>query len=201
MIENAVFVDELTNIKDKNGFDSYRYYVVGLKMDGIDYTAKLTVGVKHGEAYYDHSLTEIEKSNLIDQIDLVKAQVYDDKAAKSSIVKDKRLVSLLQTNSSNKIDKNREPLASEVDRFEQENIRFRDHNISAFAKKHNLNEQNVKDYAEYMQTGNIIGASRAFHEIRRQVRLDNTGISLCQFTKLFSPIKKELYSHFGDIDE
>ena len=201
MIENAVFVDELTNIKDKNGFDSYRYYVVGLKMDGIDYTAKLTVGVKHGEAYYDHSLTEIEKSNLIDQIDLVKAQVYDDKAAKSSIVKDKRLVSLLQTNSSNKIDKNREPLASEVDRFEQENIRFRDHNISAFAKKHNLNEQNVKDYAEYMQTGNIIGASRAFHEIRRQVRLDNTGISLGQFTKLFSPIKKELYSHFGDIDE
>lgn len=201
MIENAVFVDELTNIKDKNGFDSYRYYVVGLKMDGIDYTAKLTVGVKHGEAYYDHSLTEIGKSNLIDQIDLVKAQVYDDKAAKSSIVKDKRLVSLLQTNSSNKIDKNREPLASEVDRFEQENIRFRDHNISAFAKKHNLNEQNVKDYAEYMQTGNIIGASRAFHEIRRQVRLDNTGISLGQFTKLFSPIKKELYSHFGDIDE
>lgn len=201
MIENAVFVDELANIKDKNGFDSYRYYVVGLKMDGIDYTAKLTVGVKHGEAYYDHSLTEIEKSNLIDQIDLVKAQVYDDKAAKSSIVKDKRLVSLLQTNSSNKIDKNREPLASEVDRFEQENIRFRDHNISAFAKKHNLNEQNVKDYAEYMQTGNIIGASRAFHEIRRQVRLDNTGISLGQFTKLFSPIKKELYSHFGDIDE
>lgn len=145
MIENAVFVDELTNIKDKNGFDSYRYYVVGLKMDGIDYTAKLTVGVKHGEAYYDHSLTEIEKSNLIDQIDLVKAQVYDDKAAKSSIVKDKRLVSLLQTNSSNKIDKNREPLASEVDRFEQENIRFREaEEDRSLIAVHNLSEEKLK---------------------------------------------------------
>lgn len=145
MIENAVFVDELTNIKDKNGFDSYRYYVVGLKMDGIDYTAKLTVGVKHGEAYYDHSLTEIEKSNLIDQIDLVKAQVYDDKAAKSSIVKDKRLVSLLQTNSSNKIDKNREPIASEVDRFEQENIRFREaEEDRSLIAVHNLSEEKLK---------------------------------------------------------
>ena len=145
MIENAVFVDELTNIKDKNGFDSYRYYVVGLKMDGIDYTAKLTVGVKHGEAYYDHSLTEIEKSNLIDQIDLVKAQVYDDKAAKSPIVKDKRLVSLLQTNSSNKIDKNREPLASEVDRFEQENIRFREAEEDRYLiAVHNLSEEKLK---------------------------------------------------------
>lgn len=43
-------------------FDSYRYYVVGLKIDGVHYTAKLVVGSKNGESYYDHSLTEIEKT-------------------------------------------------------------------------------------------------------------------------------------------
>lgn len=70
-----------------------------------------------------------------------------------------------------------------------------------FARKHNLNEKDVEDYADYIRRGNLNGASRAFKEIRRKVRLDNQGASLGQFAKIFSPIEKELYERFGNIDE
>ena len=102
MLENAILIDEMPNAKSSTGFDSYRYYVVGLNIGGTDYTAKLVVGEKNGQIYYDHALTEIEKGDLIDQRDLVKAQVYEDKAANAvtgtpvSTVKDKRLLSILQ---------------------------------------------------------------------------------------------------------
>lgn len=96
LIENAVFVEEEPNSKANNGFDSYRYYVAGLNMAGADYTVKMAVGVKNGETYYDHSLTEIEKSNLINRIDEISSSFTDNKIAISDI-KDKRLVSILQT--------------------------------------------------------------------------------------------------------
>lgn len=110
LIENAIFIAEEPNTKNKNGFDSYRYYVVGLNMDGTDYTAKLVIGIKNGEAYYDHSLTQIEKSNLIESIDDIKRSFADNEAAQYSTVKDKRLISLLQTDSSKIVDENGEPM-------------------------------------------------------------------------------------------
>lgn len=83
------------------------------------------------------------------------------------------------------------------------NIRFRETNneVSVFALKHNLNEKDVEDYADYIRRGNLNGASRAFKEIRRKVLLDNQVASLGQFAKIFSPIEKELYERFGNIDE
>jgi hypothetical protein len=39
--------------------------VTGLKIGNVDYTARLTIGVKNGKYYYDHYLTKIEKGNLI----------------------------------------------------------------------------------------------------------------------------------------
>lgn len=98
MIENAIFIHEEQNDKGNNKFDSYRYYVTGLNMGGVDYTVKLTVGVKNGETYYDHALTEIEKSNLIDRIDEISSSFTGNKAAPISKSKDKRLISILQTN-------------------------------------------------------------------------------------------------------
>lgn len=103
IIENAIFLyNEEANTKDKTGFDSYRYYVVGLNMGGVDYTVRLTVGVKDGQIYYDHALTEIEKNSLLDGIDLLKRKFADKEAARMadySDIKDKRLLSILQTNS------------------------------------------------------------------------------------------------------
>ena len=107
MIENAVFIEESPNEKGSK-FDSYRYYVVGLKIGDIHYTAKLVVGRKNGESYYDHSLTEIEKNSLIDLTDGVKADVSGNETANFT-GKDKRLVSTFQTNSSKIVDENGEP--------------------------------------------------------------------------------------------
>ncbi len=96
MIENATFIEEVENDKSKNGFATYRYYVVGLRIDDVDYTAKLVVGVaSNGDTYYDHALTEIEKGDLISAIDPIKRGFGTEEATLSE-VKDKRLLSILQ---------------------------------------------------------------------------------------------------------
>ncbi|GAD05728.1 hypothetical protein PORCRE_1435 [Porphyromonas crevioricanis JCM 15906] len=110
MIEQATFITEEANEKQKNRFVSYRYYVVGLNIGGIDYTAKLVVGVaNNGETYYDHALTEIEKGRLLESIDPIKRE-FANKEVSLSEYKDKRLVSILQNDSSRVVDENGEPL-------------------------------------------------------------------------------------------
>ncbi len=96
MIENSIFIDEVSKEKNNGKYDRYRYYVCGLKIGGEDYTAKITIGVKGGYKYYDHSLTQIEKGSLLDNIDAL-STTYDDKGTTlSSVGKDSRLLSILQ---------------------------------------------------------------------------------------------------------
>lgn len=95
MIENSIFIDELPNEKGNGKYDSYRYYVCGLKIGGVDYTVKITVGVKGGSKYYDHSLTEIEKGNLLDNIDAL-STTFDNQGNAFSGIKDTKLLSILQ---------------------------------------------------------------------------------------------------------
>ena len=68
LLENAIFIEERPNEKGNDKYDSYRYYAVGLKIGNEDFTARLTIGVKGGEYYYDHYLTDIEKGKLLDQL-------------------------------------------------------------------------------------------------------------------------------------
>ncbi|MBR1769242.1 MAG: hypothetical protein IJ748_02175 [Bacteroidales bacterium] len=111
MLENAIFITEETNEKAKRGFDSYKYYVVGLKINGVDYTAKLVVGVKNGQTYYDHSLTEISKEKLLNERDRISTSVYQkEQSFDIDNVKDKRLLSILEGNSSKVVDENGEPM-------------------------------------------------------------------------------------------
>lgn len=49
LLNNAIFIEEQKNNKDNDKFDSYRYYVPGVNIDGEDYTAKIVIGVKQGE--------------------------------------------------------------------------------------------------------------------------------------------------------
>ena len=86
--------------------------------------------------------------------------------------------------------------------IKSDDVRFRetDVNFSDFAAKHKLNEADVKKYAQSMRNGNLGGASYAFKSIHRSVRLQNDNLSLGQFVKVFSPIKKELYDTFGNLD-
>lgn len=84
----------------------------------------------------------------------------------------------------------------------EKELRFRETDVSFsdFAAKHKLNEADVKKYAQSMRNRNLGGASYAFKSIQRSIRLQNENLSLGQFVKVFSPIKKELYAKFGDID-
>ena len=66
LISNAIFIEERPPYKEGAQYDSYRYYVTGLKLNGEDYTVRMTIGVKNGKYYYDHYLTNIEKGNLIE---------------------------------------------------------------------------------------------------------------------------------------
>ena len=86
--------------------------------------------------------------------------------------------------------------------IKSDDVRFRetDVNFSDFTAKHKLNEADVKKYAQSMRNGNLGGASYAFKSIHRSVRLQNDNLSLGQFVKVFSPIKKELYDTFGNLD-
>ena len=93
--------------------------------------------------------------------------------------------------------------SNEILTSEGSDIRFREvgnEEISSFANKHNLDEADVKKCAKSMKMKNLGGASYAFKSISRNVRLQNSNLSLGQFVKVFSPIKKELYEKFGDVD-
>ena len=74
-------------------------------------------------------------------------------------------------------------------------------NVAEFAAKHHLNQNDVKKYADSMRSGNLGGASDAFKSIKRSVYLANEDMSLSQFVKVFKPIKNELFSNFGNVEE
>lgn len=113
MLNRSIFITEEPNTKNNGKFDSYRYYVVGLNIDGIPYTAKIVIGVKQGKRYYDHRLTQIEKSRLIDYINQPTSGFTTEGNASLppyAVGKDTKLISILQTNSSKVVDENGEPL-------------------------------------------------------------------------------------------
>ena len=117
LIRHAIFIEERPNEKHNNKYDSYKYYICGLKIGTTDYTVKLTIGVKSGKKYYDHALTEIEKGKLLDRIndqaDKKGFTTTGDAPLQSyalSIGKDSKLLSILQTNSSKVVDENGEPM-------------------------------------------------------------------------------------------
>ena len=116
MLEQSVFITEEKADKLNAQYPTYRYYVVGLNIAGVDYTAKLTIGVDENDnKYYDHALTEIEKGKLLDQIN---GQAVDNGFMSTGAEpnpsvtdsKDTKLVSILQTNSSKFVDENGEPM-------------------------------------------------------------------------------------------
>ena len=111
LIEKSIFIDELPNEKNNGKYDSYRYYVSGLKIGDVDYTVKLAIGIdEYGNKYYDHSLTEIEKGKLIDEVGALSTTLPSSNQSALSEYKDNRLFSLLQTNSSKVVDENGEPM-------------------------------------------------------------------------------------------
>ena len=111
LLHNAIFIAEAPNAKDNDKYESYRYYVEGIKIDGVNYTAKLVIGVKNGKTYYDHRLTQIEKGSLLDSLNGLSNSVAE-KQKTSFTGKDSKLLSILQTNSSKVVDENGEPMVA-----------------------------------------------------------------------------------------
>ena len=135
LIENSIFIDELPNEKGNGKYDSYRYYVCGLKIGGEDYTVKVTVGVKGASKYYDHALTKIEKGNLLDNIDALSTTFDNKENTLISGGKDTKLISILQTNKEN----NDEKYSLRVDRYREElNQWKRDNNLPKDAERPQL---------------------------------------------------------------
>lgn len=111
MIEDSIFIETLSN-EDKAkhpDVSHYSYYVCGLKIGGVDYTAKIVVALqKNGERYYDHKLTKIEKGALLSTLSAIH-KAGEESTTPFADVKDKRLLSILQVDSSKVVDENGEP--------------------------------------------------------------------------------------------
>ncbi len=134
LIQNGIYIDSEPNTGSKN-IEKFDYYVCGLQIEGVDYTAKFVVSQsKSGERYYDHKLTQIEKGKLIEQ-SAVSSTVSANQSP-LSMYKDKRLISLLQTNASKVIDANGEPLVvshSTNDEFSEFDIKKLGDNSGEFS--------------------------------------------------------------------
>ena len=112
IIEKAIFVDEAPNEDAERypGVKSFRYYVCGLKIGNTYYTVKAVVAVQNnGDRYYDHKLSSIEKGKLLSIIPTIQKAGIENNLP-PSVGKDKRLLSILQTNSSKVVDENGEPI-------------------------------------------------------------------------------------------
>ncbi len=107
IIENSIYITEEKTEKSNKKYDSYRYYVTGLKLGDVDYTVKIVVGVKNGKKYYDHRLTQLEKGKLINSLNWLTKPVATNELSK---FKDNRLIDILQVNSSKVVDASGKPL-------------------------------------------------------------------------------------------
>ena len=112
MIENSIFLGEEPNEKGNGKYDKYRYYACGLKIGDRDYTVRLTIGESEGKWYYDQALTEMEKGDLIERLLTLNSRVRPQGSPYGFI--DKRLISLLQENSSKKWREVSEPSPEEI---------------------------------------------------------------------------------------
>lgn len=102
MLEKSIFIEEEAAGKPNAKYPTYRYYVVGMNIGGEDYTAKITIGVdENGNKFYDHSLTEIEKTKLVDLLNRPAVgfiSTGDGPYPSVTGIKDTKLLSILQNN-------------------------------------------------------------------------------------------------------
>jgi hypothetical protein len=100
IIEESIYIDTIENENTEKNPDitSYDYYVAGLKIGSEDYTVKAVIANgRNGKRYYDHKLAQIEKGKLLDEAARVTSPPRQKEVSLSDY-KDKRLLSILQTN-------------------------------------------------------------------------------------------------------
>lgn len=112
IIKNSTFVYAEENQKSKNTFDYYEYYLTDISVDSKNYIVKSAVGVRNGRRYYTFNLSEIkDKGAFIDSRPVSDIQPGRPTSQGSlPDIKDTRLLSILQADSSKVVDENGEPL-------------------------------------------------------------------------------------------
>ncbi|NUQ80832.1 MAG: hypothetical protein HUU10_04405 [Bacteroidetes bacterium] len=100
IIKRSIYIGERENQNPHNlpWIKKYQYFVVGIKINGVDYVVKADVAVEKGKAgrrYYDHKLTEIEKGKLVDVVASI-SRLGHIESLPSSEIKDKRLLEIMQ---------------------------------------------------------------------------------------------------------
>lgn len=119
IIKNSIFIDSVENhdTKKNPSITEYQHFVCGLKIGNEDYTVHSLIAIdRNGNRYYDHNLTHIEKTKLLDMINSQAVSNKDfgttpgNKPTILSDYKGKTLLSILQTNASKVVDTNGEPL-------------------------------------------------------------------------------------------
>ena len=113
IIENSIYIESANNEDTDVNKDvsRYHYYVCGLNIGGVDYTVRAVIAEQpNGDRYYDHKLTRIEKGKLLDSLSGIPTPGFNQGISLVSDSKDKRLSSILQTNSSKVVDENGEPM-------------------------------------------------------------------------------------------
>ena len=149
IIQKSVFIDELPN-EDKQHYPdvkSFRYYVCGLKIDSKDYTVKAVVAEQNnGNRYYDHRLTDIEKGKLLSIIPTIQKAGIDGNLPNSAY-KDKRLISILQTNRQESAEKSpsEQKYSLRVDRYQSE--------LAEWKKANNLPKNAERPSVPVRETG------------------------------------------------
>lgn len=77
----------------------------------------------------------------------------------------------------------------------------KDEGYSEFAAKHGVSVDDVRRYAEGMALGDLALANQALASMRVAKRHEHRYPKPSEFAKIFSPIKKDLYERFGNMDE
>ena len=119
IIKKSIYISSEPNndtVKNPNVVE-YQHFVCGLKIGDEDYTVHSLIAVdKSGDRYYDHNLTNIEKTKLLDRINSQAGFVKGFDATSGTEpttfygYKGNKLAKLLQTNSSKVVDENGEPM-------------------------------------------------------------------------------------------
>lgn len=149
---------------------AFLYYFCYCKIGGVDYTVKAIIANQNnGERYYDHKLTEIEKGKLLSIVPTIQKAGIENNSPLST-VKDIRLLSILQTNSSKVVDENGEPLVVYHGSLNDFNI-FDYGKIRATRKAGFYFTKNKDLARNYQKGGKLI---EAFVNLRKPLNSDET---------------------------
>ena len=119
IIKKSIYISSEPNNDTVKNPDvvEYQHFVCGLKIGNEDYTVHSLIAVdRSGDRYYDHNLTNVEKTKLLDRINSQAGfvQGFDTTSGTEPTTfdgyKGKKLAKLLQIDSSKVVDENGEPM-------------------------------------------------------------------------------------------